>query len=96
MIMGMPFRGGPTALLQPTQLGKSEWKFHSSHRLDWKRGFTAEANSVPTSNPDALSVNVMELIWWARQDLNLEPADYEPDALTVELRALCFYTVFCT
>jgi hypothetical protein len=26
--------------------------------------------------------------WWARLDLNQEPTDYEPDALTVELRAL--------
>jgi hypothetical protein len=25
--------------------------------------------------------------WWAHQDLNLEPADYEPAALTVELWA---------
>jgi hypothetical protein len=26
--------------------------------------------------------------WWAHQDLNLEPADYEPAALTIELWAL--------
>jgi hypothetical protein len=25
--------------------------------------------------------------WWAHQDLNLEPADYEPAALTIELWA---------
>lgn len=28
------------------------------------------------------------LIWWARQDLNLGPMDYESTALTAELRAL--------
>ena len=28
--------------------------------------------------------------WWAREDSNLQPIDYEPTALTVELRApLC-------
>jgi hypothetical protein len=27
-------------------------------------------------------------VWWARQDSNLEPIDYEPIALTIELRAL--------
>ena len=26
-------------------------------------------------------------VWWAHQDLNLEPADYEPAALTIELWA---------
>ena len=26
--------------------------------------------------------------WWARQDLNLGPTDYESAALTAELRAL--------
>jgi hypothetical protein len=26
--------------------------------------------------------------WWARQDLNLGPMDYESTALTAELRAL--------
>ena len=33
--------------------------------------------------------------WWARQDSNLGPIDYEPTALTAELRALPFYTVLC-
>ena len=27
-------------------------------------------------------------MWWARQDLNLGPTDYESAALTAELRAL--------
>ena len=27
--------------------------------------------------------------WWARQDLNLGPTDYESAALTAELRAPC-------
>jgi hypothetical protein len=82
-----PFEAAPTELLQQTQLGKLEWKFHSSRGLDRDRGFTSEVYSVPTSNPGALPANATDLKWWARQDLNLEPADYEPDALTVELRA---------
>jgi hypothetical protein len=28
--------------------------------------------------------------WWARQDLNLGPTDYESAALTAELQALFF------
>ena len=37
-----------------------------------------------------------KLKWWVRQDLNLEPADYEPDALTVELRTpMLLYRTFC-
>ena len=31
--------------------------------------------------------------WWARQDLNLGPTDYESAALTAELRAPCCYNV---
>ena len=27
--------------------------------------------------------------WWAHQDSNLEPKDYESSALTIELWALC-------
>jgi hypothetical protein len=29
----------------------------------------------------------LEIFWWARQDLNLGPTDYESAALTAELRA---------
>ena len=29
----------------------------------------------------------MQKVWWAHQDLNLEPTDYESAALTVELWA---------
>lgn len=34
-------------------------------------------------------------VWWAHQDLNLEPTDYESAALTVELwaRSFGFYIV---
>ncbi len=35
-----------------------------------------------------------ERIWWALQDLNLGPIDYESTALTAELRAL-FVTGTC-
>jgi hypothetical protein len=36
-----------------------------------------------------LSVPILQLLgWWARQDLNLGPMDYESTALTAELRAL--------
>ena len=31
------------------------------------------------------------MFWWARQDLNLGPTDYESAALTAELRALCSF-----
>src|SRR4029077_15409949 len=31
--------------------------------------------------------------WWARQDLNLGPTDYESAALTAELRALSLYKI---
>jgi hypothetical protein len=30
----------------------------------------------------AYIIDYKRLIWWAHQDLNLEPADYESDALT--------------
>jgi hypothetical protein len=33
--------------------------------------------------------------WWALQDLNLGPTDYESDALTAELRAPDNATNFC-
>ena len=33
------------------------------------------------------------LIWWARQDLNLGPTDYESAALTAELRARFAYII---
>ncbi len=26
------------------------------------------------------------LVWWGRQESNLQPVDYEPNALTIELR----------
>ena len=29
--------------------------------------------------------------WWALQDSNLQPTDYESAALTIELRALCLF-----
>ena len=47
----------------------------------------------PLVSLDALSANAPHgnlsgAKWWARQDSNLQPVDYEPNALTVELRAL--------
>jgi hypothetical protein len=39
------------------------------------------------SNPAARNCWKM---WWALQDLNLEPTDYESAALTIELRARAF------
>jgi hypothetical protein len=29
-----------------------------------------------------LTIRQLVAVWWAHQDLNLEPADYESDALT--------------
>ncbi|SPF47819.1 hypothetical protein SBA1_780007 [Candidatus Sulfotelmatobacter kueseliae] len=39
------------------------------------------------------SARVSPCSWWAHQDLNLEPTDYESAALTVELwaRPFIFY-----
>ena len=34
-----------------------------------------------------LAALLLRLWWWARLDSNQEPTDYEPDALTIELRA---------
>ena len=31
--------------------------------------------------------------WWASRDLNPQPADYESDALTIELKALLLKTI---
>ena len=36
---------------------------------------------------DAAAANSLKTKWWARQDLNLGPTDYESAALTAELRA---------
>ena len=36
-----------------------------------------------------------ESAWWARQDLNLGPMDYESTALTAELRARDELTLTC-
>ena len=45
------------------------------------RGFRQTSHSVNGYNIDVLG------IWWARQDLNLGPTDYESAALTAELQA---------
>lgn len=29
-----------------------------------------------------------QFVWWGRQESNLQPVDYEPNALTIELRPL--------
>ena len=34
---------------------------------------------------------IRERVWWALQDLNLQPTDYESAALTIELRAQAVY-----
>ena len=33
---------------------------------------------------------ISQEIWWALQDLNLQPTDYESAALTIELRARAY------
>jgi hypothetical protein len=35
---------------------------------------------------------MLRIEWWARQDLNLGPTDYESAALTAELQARTFAT----
>ena len=51
-----------------------------------RQGFGATAFALRACRAEARSRPVSEG-WWAHQDLNLEPADYEPAALTVELWA---------
>ena len=36
---------------------------------------------------ERVAADDMKNIWWARQDLNLGPTDYESAALTTELQA---------
>ena len=40
-----------------------------------------------TPESQAENCNIENIPWWAHQDLNLEPTDYESAALTVELWA---------
>ena len=48
------------------------------------RTINPEFNGVFESPPDAMG-HLRTVIWWAHQDSNLEPRDYESPALTVEL-----------
>ncbi len=62
-------------------------------------GISGSATTVAMTGPfqDGRFVFMIarKLKWWVRQDLNLEPADYEPDALTVELRTpMLLYRTF--
>ena len=45
----------------------------------------------PTSiaTPKWKNMTTRRATWWALQDSNLQPTDYESAALTIELRALC-------
>ena len=54
------------------------------HRLRPKRQRKLLTSFIPAANEHAKK-------WWARQDLNLGPMDYESTALTAELRARVFY-----
>ena len=47
-------------------------------------------NSMPLRR---LGVRKSLILWWALQDLNLQPTDYESAALTIELRAQTVYLV---
>lgn len=45
-------------------------------------------------------MRLLLICWWTRQESNLEPAGYEPEALPIELRVrrknlLCPVPVFC-
>jgi hypothetical protein len=51
----------------------AEWVKSSYGQKQWRK----------VKNPS----HVSSVIWWARQDLNLGPMDYESTALTAELRA---------
>lgn len=49
---------------------------------------------------DTGAMRLLLICWWTRQESNLEPAGYEPEALPIELRVrrknlLCPVPVFC-
>ena len=48
-------------------------------------GLADYANGRSGAVPRAHLCISVDLIWWAHQDLNLEPTDYESAALTIEL-----------
>lgn len=53
-----------------------------------------------SENQETGTVRPLLICWWTRQESNLEPAGYEPEALPIELRVrrknlLCPVPVFC-
>ena len=46
----------------------------------YRRGVMGRCGKVNLSKPSEVVLILMK--WWAQQDLNLRPADYESDALT--------------
>src|SRR5579872_5400583 len=70
-----PRTGGPTHRAKGDGSASRAWN-------RWRR-----AKRVAALPQDGWAQPSREARWWAHQDLNLEPADYEPAALTVELWA---------
>jgi hypothetical protein len=50
-------------------------------------GIRTRATALKGQRPRPLDDGGIRPSWWAWQDLNLRPADYESDALTPELQA---------
>ena len=53
-----------------------------------------------SENQETGAIRLLLICWWTRQESNLEPAGYEPEALPIELRVrrrnlLCPVPVFC-
>ena len=74
-------------------LTEREWATHI-HRVNSRTKdpegsitFYRNAPGFRLGRPDRKIRSKWRRIWWARQDLNLQPDRYERPALTIELRA---------
>jgi hypothetical protein len=53
-----------------------------SRQIAFKNGLQDKAGFLIGTVPPAHRTGLRERLWWAHQDLNLEPTDYESAALT--------------
>ena len=84
----------------------SPWAIHSSSsqslvnqakrnspRPDGEKRRLRARNTRKQNTRKKLALIMNGMFWWARQDLNLGPTDYESAALTAELRARSLYNI---